>query len=341
VGLMRLALTDGDTAKATELLSRAVASAGDDPRADVERALLSMMKSDLALAKETLVKVTNADRGNLQAWSLLAAITMQQIDQSKDAAEREKLEAYLAGVVLPTMEKQARSSTDYHLLMTRAFVLMHKKGDNRVAARDAFAAAAESRPDIGVTGDIVLELDISLGDAKDAEMRAREILRRNRRAPYANYVMGSLALEGGRYLEAETFLRRAVEAPRPSPLALNDLAEVLCRNKNFADAEKYARKAVAAAPGFYLVWETLGTTIMDAGGNLDEAEQCITKACELSKGPDGKDSDVRMLISLARVQIARGDMLAGKTTLYKVKSRIGDLSEFDRKTFEELRKSAK
>ncbi len=48
-----------------------------------------------------------------------------------------------------------------------------------------------------------------------------------------------------------------------------------------------------------------------------------------------------MLISLARVQIARGDSVRGKGTLRKVNARIGELSDFERKEFEELRKSAR
>ena len=340
VGLMRLSLMDGDLDAAKAFLEKAVAVAGDDPRAQVEVALLHMMKGDLASAKDVLIRMTDADRGNLEAWSLVAATTIQQIDASSDPAERRKLSKYLDDVVLATMEKHATSASDYHLQTTRAFALMRREGDNRKEARDAFAAAARERPDIAATSDIVLGLDISLNDTEDAERQAREVLRRNRKAPLANYVMGSLALQNGRYVEAETFLRRAADAPKPIPLALNDLAEVLRRDGNFTEAEKYARRAVAVAPRLYVAWETLGSTLLDAGRGLDEAESCIKKACELSKGEDGRESDPRMLISLARVQFKRGDMTAGKTTLRKVRARMDELSDFDRQAFEELRKSA-
>lgn len=340
VGLMRLSLMDGDLDAAKAFLEKAVSVAGDDPRAQIEVALLHMMKGDLVSAKDVLIRITDADRGNLEAWSLVAATTIQQIDAATDPAERKKLSKYLDDVVLATMEKHASSASDYHLQTTRAFALMRREGDNRKEARDAFAAAAKERPDIAATSDIVLGLDISLNDTEDAERQAREVLRRNRKAPLANYVMGSLALQNGRYVEAETFLRRAADAPKPIPLALNDLAEVLRRDRNFTEAEKYARKAVAAAPKLYVAWETLGSTLLDAGHGLDEAEICIKKACELSKGNDGRESDPRMLISLARVQFKRGDMTAGKTTLRKVRARIDELSDFDRQAFEELRKSA-
>ena len=345
VGLARLAMMDGDTAGAVSLLGRAVeaakTTAPDDPRAAMDAALLSMLNGDYRAASAALSKLTDANPGNMEAWSLLAAVTMQLIDQSKDEAERSDLRKYLESGILATMEKQARSSTDYHLMATRAFVLLHKEGDNRRAARDAFSVAAKSRPDIAATADLVLELDIALNDTEDAERQAREILRRNRKAPLANYVMGSLALQGGRYFEAETFLRRAADAPKPVVLALNDLAEVLRRNKSWAEAEKYARKATVAAPDLYVAWETLGSILMDSGGSLDEAEECVKKACDLSKGKNGREADVRMLVSLARVQLARKDTLRAKTTLRKVQQRISELSEFERREFEELRKSAK
>ena len=341
IGLMRLELMDGNSEKALAYLEKAVAKAGDSVSAKLEIAMFHMMKGEQEAAAAELRKVTDADASNLQAWSMLAAVTIQQIDAAGDNATKTKLTKYLEDVILATMEKQARSASDYYLQTTRAFVLLRKGDEKRREARDALVAAMRDRPDVAATSDMVLGLDISLNDTEDAERQAKEVLRRNRKAPLANYVMGSLALQNGRYMEAETFLRRAVAAERPVVLALNDLAEVLRRNRNFKEAEGFARKAVESAPDLYVAWETLGSILMDAGGNLDEAERCVNKACELSKGKDGREADVRMLVSLARVQLARGDMVRGKGTLRKVLGRVGELSDFERGEFEELRKSAK
>ena len=341
IGLMRLELMDGNGDKALAYLEKAVANADDSASARLETAMFRMMKGEQAAAADELRKVTDADAANLQAWSMLAAVTIQQIDSAKDEAEKKKLTKYLEDVILATMEKQARSGSDYYLQTTRAFVLLRKGDERRREARDAFVAAMRDRPDIAATGDMVLGLDIALNDTEDAERQAREVLRRNRKAPLANYVMGSLALQNGRYMEAETFLRRAVATNRPVVLALNDLAEVLRRNRNYAEAESFARKAVESAPDLYVAWETLGAILMDANGDLDEAERCVKKACDLSRGKDGREADVRMLVSLARVQLARGDKARGKGTLRKVQSRVGELSEFERGEFEELRKSAR
>lgn len=343
IGLMRLELADGDTDKALAYLERAAKVSGDKRRSQVELAMLQMMKNDLAGARTTLKKLTDADAKDLQAWSLLAAVTMQLCDASKDEKVTRPLEKELANVILPAMERAANNPYDYYVQTTRAFLAMRKGRDekSRRAARDAFETAAKSRPDIQSTQDLVLGLDISLDDKENAERHARDVLRRNRDAPLANYVMGSLALGKGEYREAEAYLRKAVAGKKPNVLALNDLAEVLRRNKAFAEAERFARQAVTAAPNLYVAWETLGAVIMDAKGNLDEAEKCVKKACELSKGKGGREEDVRMLISLARVQALKGDKAHAKSTIRKVQARVGELSEFEVKEFEEFKKSVR
>ena len=193
-----------------------------------------------------------------------------------------------------------------------------------------------SRPDISTTQDLVLGLDISLDDKENAEKHAKDVLRRNRKAPLANYVMGSLALGKDNYEEAEMYLRKAADAPQPVVLALNDLAETLRRQKKYDEAQKYARKATEKAPNLYVAWETLGSVLMDGGMDLDEAESCIRKACELSKDERGKEADIRMLISLARVQIVRGDKTRAKLTVRKVRARLDELSAFERREFERV-----
>ena len=349
LGLMRLALLEGDKEKAVEYLQRATDAAGDDPRANVELALLHLMRNELAKAKAILRKTTDADRGNLRAWSLLAAVTMQQIDASSDAAEKAAMTTDLEANILRTMETQA-GPTDYYVQTVRAFILLRKGDEQRKAARDALAAASRERPAEEFVSDMVLELDISLNDTTDAERQARDVLRRNRKAPLANYVMGSLALQRGEDAEAEVFLRRSVESPRATALALNDLAEVLRRTakgrdaaalSRLAEAQGFAERAVEKAPGLYVAWETLGAILLARNEDLDRAQQCVEKALELSRGPDGKERDVRMLITLARVQLARGDAARGKGTLRKVSSRLGELSDYEKEEFEELRKSAK
>ena len=341
IGLMRLSIMDGDVTNAIQYLQRATEGSPENNRKKVELAMLAMMKNDLARAKSLLKNVTDAEPKNMQAWSLLAAVAMQQVDAAKTEGERTNLTKELEDQILPAMEKQAGDQFDYSLMTTKGFLLLRKGAERRKEARDAFVSATRSRPDIAATHDMVLGLDISLDDKANAERHAKEVLRRNRKAPLANYVMGSLALGRGNYDGAEAYLRIAADAPQPVLLALNDLAEVLRRKANYSEAEKYARKATEKAPGLYVAWETLGAILMDAGRDLDEAEACIRKACELSKDKNGNEADIRMLVSLARVQVRRSDMHRARVTIRKVRSRIGELSDFERGEFEKIEKSVK
>ena len=340
IGMMRLELMNGDQEKALRYLEKAMKSA-DGNRAKIEFAMVQMMKNDFASARKQLKSVTDAEPKNMQAWSLLAAVTMQECDAAKDEKVRKQLEQELSNSILPAMERQANSAFDYYVQTTKAFLLLRQGDAKRREARDAFATAAKVRPDIQATQDLVLGLDISLDDKTEAERHARDVLRRNRDAPLANYVMGSLALGKGEYREAEAFLRKAATAQKPNVLGLNDLAEVLRRNGKLKEAEVYARQAVKLGPNLYVAWETLGSIIMDAKGDLKEAETCIRKACEMSKGKNGREEDVRMLVSLARVQLLKGDKQHAVISIRKVQKRISELSDFEKKEFEELRKRAR
>jgi len=340
IGMMRLSLVDGDEKQALAYLERATAAGGDDPRIRVELAMAALMRGDLEKAKATLRQVTDADASDLRAWSLYAAVTMQQCDATKDAQTKKKLERELEDKILPTMEKQTRDPYDYYVQTTRAFILMRKGAEKRREARDAFVVAAKARPDIGATRDIVLGLDISLNDTEAAEQHARETLRTDRKSPIANYVMGALALRKGNYDEASQYLHKSADAHKPVVLAMNDLAEVYRRKKEYVEAERYARMAIKSAPELYVPYETLGTVIIERGGDLTEAQKNIEKAVELST-KDGKPEDIRMLISLARVQIKGGDKRLGRMTLRKVQGRVDELSGFERVEYDELLKSTR
>ena len=296
-----------------------------------------------------LRQLTDANTSFMQAWSLLASVVMRQIDavgdtagDSTKAALKESLETELEIDIIPSMEKNAATPDDYNLLSTKAFSLMRKGGeDNLRVARDSLIAASKKRPDIRKTSDFILDLDIKMNDVEDARRQAIHELSIDPASPMANYVLGSIALKEDNLQEAEGYLRLAAAGKNPVVLALNDLAETLRRTKNLDEAEKFARKAVETAPSLYVVWDTLGSILMDAGKDFDEAETCIQKACDLSKDAEGKPADVRMLISLARVQIRRGEQLRAKGTLRSVLGRIGELTEFEKRELEELRKSAR
>ena len=342
MGMMRLSLQKGAMDEAKEFLSKAVKAASNNETSSFDWALLHLMNNDLGAARLALQKVTDMQPKSLQAWSLLAGVLLQQIDQAKDEAAKTSAFQELQDVILPKMETIADSPRNYYVQMTRALVWMRKGKEFRKQARDALVVASRSRSDVLVLGDMILNLDIALDDGKSAEIHARQMLRQDRDNKLANYVMGSLRLRNGEYTDAELFLRRSASAERPLAAAQNDLAEVLRRLKRSEEAETFARAAVKTEPNLYVAWETLGSALLDQNKNLDEAESCVNKAISLAKGQDGQVADVRMFLTLARVQIAKGDDRSrsqARVTLRKIRDRKSELAAYDLGEFERLQKA--
>ena len=338
MGMMRLELMDGNSEKALEYLEAASKTTKDAAAAKVELAMVAMMKNDLVQARDLLKKAVTDNPDDVRAWSMLASVYLQQHDASKDAKERAALINEIKANVIPVIDMHSGADADFYAETTKAFVMLRENENNLKAARDALSLAVRARPDAVQTQDMLLGLDISLNDPATAEAHAREMLRRNREAPLANYVMGSIALGKGEYDEAEAFLRKAVETKDPVPMALNDMAECLRRLNRLDEAEHYARQGVALQPKFYVVWETLGAILLDAKRDAKEAEECIVKACELGKDENGKDADLRIYITLARAQLANGGRDRARKSLLKVAPAVKGLSEFERKEYEDLKR---
>ena len=341
MGMMRLSLREGAVEAAKGFLQKAVAASPAKGGAGVEWALLHMMNNDLDAARLAMQKITDLQPKSLQAWCLLAGVLLQQHDQAKDAKAKSKALEELESVILPRMEKLADSPRDYFLQITRALVLLRKGDKFLKPARDAFVLASASRPDVNIAGDMILDLDIRLDDGDSAEKHARQILRRNRHDKLANYVMGSLRLKEGDYVTAESFLRASVSAKRPIAAAQNDLAETLRRLQRYDEAETMARAAIKNQKELYVAWETLGSCLLDQKKGLDEAENCVKKAIDLLKAGKKGTDDIRMQITLARVQLARGDFGRARGTLRTLQRKQNELSSYDRKQLESLLKTAK
>ena len=337
VGLWRLSLQEGAFEKAKEYLERAVKTTADEAALRLDTALLHMMNNNLEEARIALQKITDLQPHSLQAWALLAGVVLQQSDQAKTPEQKKKILAQIENAILPKMESLSDSPRNFFVQTTRALVIM-RKGDTPELlkqARTALELAWQSRPVVGVGG-MVLDLDYRLLDREGAERHALQILRMDGKHAFANWIMGSIRMGQSRLPEAETYFRNAIDSEHPLPAALNDLAELCRKQKRYDEAEKYAREVTKTEPKLYVGWETLCATFLDQNKNLAEAEVCIQKAIELSKG-----SDIRMQITLARVQLAKKDFAKARVTLRSLSKRVEELSESDRAEFDRLDELAK
>lgn len=342
LGMTRLALAEGAVSKAKEYLTKAVESnkSGNQAVNSFDWTLLHLMNNDLAAARMSMQKVTDMQPRSMQAWAMLSGVLLQQYDEAKNEKEKTKILEELEKIILPRMTKVAESPRDYFLQMTRALVLLRKGEKFRKEAREALTIAAMVRPDVSLVGDMLLNLDIEMDDPDSALKHARMVMRRDRHNKLANYVIGSINLKDGDYQNAEAYLTISVKQEHPLGAALNDLAETLRRLQRFAEAETYARKATEVQPNLYVCWETLGATLLDQNKDLDKAEEYVNKAIKLAKEMSNIE-DLRMNITLARVQLAKNDMNRARGTLRSLRTRQKELSNYERSELERLFKAAK
>ena len=92
------------------------------------------------------------------------------------------------------------------------------------------------------------------GDIAGAERTARKILSQPvwRTFVPANAVMGSVLAQKGEYAAAAAFFKAALSGrgpAAPQPVVMNDYADTLRHLGRYAEAEAFARRAVAASGG--------------------------------------------------------------------------------------------
>ena len=318
LGLARLAVQEGALEKARSWLEKASKSDDKKGALGVEWASIYLMNNDLPRARMVLQETTDLQPKNLQAWAMLAMLQLQQ-DEVSDVEK----------VTLPRMENIAGTVDNYFIQITRAQLAVKKGKNYNRAARENFIRASILRPEISALKDMILQLDIAMNDQESAQLHARQVLRVNRKHALANYVMGSLRLQQGDYGEAEDFLRRSVDT-NPSAAALNDLAEVLRRIKRYEDAEKFARLSIEKSKELYVAWETLGSILFEANRDLNEAEACVKKAMSLYA------DDLRIKITLARIQLKKGDIEIARETIRQIRLHQSELPKFDVGELEKL-----
>ncbi len=334
LGLARMALQEGKLDEAKELLGKV-----PEKDAELENGLLALASGDSVAAAAAFARATDEHPDSTQAWSMRGAALMARADQAKDMGEKKKALEEVEKVVLPRLATLAGDPREYYLNLTAGLFYLRKGRAFQKDARDALGRALAARPEIAANGDMVLDLDVKLNDEEAGLRHARIVLRRDRANKLANWVMGSVQLNRGDYLDAEKHLRLSCAGEKSTPAAMNDFAEVLRRLEKYEEAEIWARKALAAQPELYVSWETLGAVLLDRKQKLDEAESCVRKAVELAR--QGGAADPRMQLSLARVLLAKGDKKQAAATLRGIAREAEKFGNWDRNQYESLTREAK
>ena len=117
------------------------------------------------------------------------------------------------------------------------------------------------------------------GDLAGAERTARKILSQPvwRTFVPANAVMGSALAQKGEYVAAAAFFKAALSgkgSAAPQPVVMNDYADTLRHLGRYAEAEAFARRAIAASEGKVSLYKlTLDQILNEANAHKGNAKE--------------------------------------------------------------------
>ena len=333
MGLVNIFAFRGDTRRAREFLDRAKQAGEPIATRQIASAVIYSIEGDDIRARSILQDLVDTDPQNLTAWSMLCTILFEQKDSPALAEAIRSLESHAGVDAFQTLiakalyaemgggESESTSETDADAAIR-----------NRLsAARDYYVRARRTRPGNIMLLNSILTLDFKIADKVRARDHAMQILRMDLNAPFANYILGSLAIDSSDFQGAEVYLRRAVEHD-PSIANLNDLADVLCRLEQYEEAGLRIQQAfkLPEAERTYELWDTRGNYLM-ATGDLDGAEAAFQRAISLN------GEDLRVHLHLADLY-QRQDKKSLAADLIRTIARQADTltNRTDRKQFEDL-----
>ena len=116
------------------------------------------------------------------------------------------------------------------------------------------------------------------GDLAGAERTARKILSQSEWRTFvpANAVMGSVLAQKGEYAAAAAFFEAALSGRgfAPQPVVMNDYADTLRHLGRYAEAEDFARRAIAASGGKVPLYKlTLDEILNEAKTHKENAKE--------------------------------------------------------------------
>ncbi len=165
-------------------------------------------------------------------------------------------------------------------------------------AREDFLIANKTMPGIVPILELILRLDYSLKDPGQAKQHAMDILQIAPDHPFANYIMGSIALSHGEFESAEAYLQRSIERDA-SVIATGDLAYVKFKLDDVDRAFELVTQALDRSKDLYEVWDTYGQILFEQG-KLEESEAALRTALKLNV------QNPIVHLHLARVLFAQG-----------------------------------
>ena len=301
-GLVRLALRRNIVDEARRILETGKSVGASEHLLLQDWAALYLVAGDLPRARIILQELSDAPDVTPMVLAMLAMVMIEQNEVST-----------VETTILPKLTKKAGGSKEnqYFPLVIQGRIWQSKGKSGYKNAQLCFQRAAAIRPDVQALQEVILMLDAGMENQTAAEAHALMLLRQQPDHPFANFVIGSIRLEQAQFEDAEPYLRRSVAGLNPTADALNNLAQVLCRNHKYAEAERVARQTTEVAPERYEGWSTLAYVLATAD-KLDAAAAALAKAHDLNA------EDPRIFLVDAMLALKRDDTAAAARALAAV-----------------------
>lgn len=177
-----------------------------------------------------------------------------------------------------------------------------------------------------------VSLKLDTGRSDEAERRARELLAADAGNAYALHILATMDIVRGDYKDAQIRLTESI-ARQPYPESLNNMAWLLNAMGAYAEAESYARQAVAMDPSIHHAWDTLGK-VQIRQDRIEEARHAFTKALKLA------GDDICAALNMAEIDVREGNLRAAGKRLRRLKSRRSEMIASERKRFHALEVAA-
>lgn len=329
-------LADGqrdDTARAVDVLRRAIELAPDLPRAHstLGRALERRGESEAAeAAYERALRLEPSYVFVMRRLLRLAldrgifARARMYADRLIDAAPDDAEHYFLAGLVAAHSGKRDSARDFYGAAIARAggdypeaylnLGLNEKNGGDLEAAVAAYAKAIELRPGYVAALNSLGVAQAARGNAGAAESAYRRAIETDPRYSAAWLNLGRLLREQERFDEAVLAIKKALDSSPGYEDAWLSLGVTYARAERPDDAIDTYRRLIAIRPRYTSAWYNLGLALEDAH-RLPEAAE----AFETARGLD--PAHLLSLRKLARVRRKMGDLPAARGLLEEVVDR--------------------
>ncbi len=303
LGLVRIATMRGDYEEARRRLAVAPTAGVPETRVLFESGAIDIAAGQFDSAMAKAMAIEKLEAKSIEARTLRAAVSFaRHASAPMGAAGDEHRAAALDAMSHAVSDLEELAGPDDVRTVAPRARLAELEGRWADARADWRLALRQSRgADAIPARESILRADFSLADKRSAARDARELLALSPNNAFANYILGSLALESGKLDSAEDYLKRSLESAPDSVPALNDMAEVALSLGKYDESEACIKRLFETGVDFYAAWDTLAMVRLARGDKVG-AREAIERSLALDP-----ERDPRVALHYARILADSGE----------------------------------